>query len=229
MRNYLLICVSLFIAISSISCSNSAGKEVDLGLSVNWAECNLGASSPEEYGDYYAWGELMSKEVFTRDNYSYIFTESGEYILHEDIGGNNGLDPAKDNWDNGWRMPTSSEIKELIEQCTFTCDTYNGVKGIKVVGPNGNSIFLPTGGHMEDSNCLGPIGATTEFPFEYDYGYYWSGSLNNYWASQGEINKDFPLVLSIRHRQDEDDFNAEILSHSMLPFYGCTIRPVKAK
>lgn len=226
MRKYLLICIYIFIAISSISCSNSAGKEVDLGLSVNWAECNLGASSPEEYGDYYAWGELTPKEVYSRETYLWHDPKNREITLYEDnISGWNGLDPAADKWANGWRMPTASEINELIEKCTFSSNTYNGVKGLVVTGPNGNSIFLPTGGHMMDSYCH-RFGGILEFPFEYDSGYYWSGTLNNYWASRGKINSDSPIALSISH----SDCNAEnVWTHSILHYYGCLIRPVKSK
>ena len=115
---------------------------VDLGLSVKWATCNIGASSPEEYGDYFAWGETSpNKAGYRKDNcITYDKTMN-------DISGNAQYDAARTNWGGDWRMPTKAEIEELIYHCTWIWTTQNGVNGYNVTGPNGTSIFLPVAGY----------------------------------------------------------------------------------
>ena len=113
---------------------------VDLGLSVKWATCNVGASKPEEYGDYFAWGETSPKEKYTEEN---SLTYGKQMI---DIAGNALYDAARANWGGNWRMPTRAEMQELLDKCTWTWITQNGVNGYKVTGPNGNKIFLPATG-----------------------------------------------------------------------------------
>ena len=115
---------------------------VDLGLSVKWATCNVGASQPHEYGDYYAWGETTTKNNYTEDNSKTYGKNIG------DISGNPNYDAAAANWGSRWRMPTYTEMKELDDKCTWTWTTENEVNGFKVTGPNGNSIFLPAAGSM---------------------------------------------------------------------------------
>lgn len=147
-----------------LSVSNGELKDghyaVDLGLSVMWATCNIGAGSPEEFGNYFAWGEVDPKERYTDKTYvwgTYLrgnlskYCMSGRYgkcdnrseLLSED-------DAATYNWGGNWRMPTKEDINELIEKCTTEEGYYHGVKGLKVRGPNGNSIFLPAAGHRSD-------------------------------------------------------------------------------
>lgn len=122
---------------------------VDLGLpsGTKWATCNVGSTTPEGYGDYFAWGETSTKSTYTQDNYTYT-------------GDPNNLpssaDAATANWGSGWRMPTQTEMKELINNCTVTWTTQNGVTGSLFTGPNGNSIFLPaagTNGNAGSSGC----------------------------------------------------------------------------
>ena len=149
------------------------GREwIDLGLpsGLKWATCNVGASSPEDYGDYFAWGETETKSEYTESNsLTYGLTISG---LHSqgyiDVGGN--LTPSHDaataNWGGSWRMPTEDEIKELIDECTWTWTTQGGVKGYKVTGPNGNHIFLPVAGYRSGSSLY----------YAGEYGYYWSST-----------------------------------------------------
>ena len=108
---------------------------VDLGLSVKWAMCNVGASSPEDGGDHYAWGETDTKPDYTNDNCS----TSGKDI--GDIAGTS-RDVAHVKWGGSWRMPTKAEYQELLDSCQWVKTVYNGVRGIKVMN-NGNSIFLP--------------------------------------------------------------------------------------
>jgi len=119
---------------------------VDLGLSVNWANCNVGASSPEEYGDYFAWGEVESKEYFTLNNYKYFSNDSFKNI-GSDISGTE-YDAATHNMGDIWRIPTKAEYEELISKCEWKFVTYRRARGWKVTGPNGNSIFLPAAGYM---------------------------------------------------------------------------------
>ena len=142
--------------------SNANGHEyVDLGLSVKWATCNVGASSPEEYGDYYAWGETSTKAEYKESTSLTDGKEMG------DISGNPQYDAATANWGGNWRMPTSDELNELRTQCTWTRMTQNGVDGYKVTSnTTGNSIFLPVAGYKLQTWCTDGGGA----------GYYWSST-----------------------------------------------------
>lgn len=136
---------------------------VDLGLSVKWATCNVGATSPEDYGDYFAWGETETKSTYTEGNSKTNGKSMG------DIAGNSSYDAATANWGGDWRMPTEKEMRELIDKCTWTWTTQNGVKGYKVTSKtNGNSIFLPAAGVRYGSSLY----------FAGSLGYYWSSSPN---------------------------------------------------
>lgn len=147
---------------------------VDLGLpsGVKWATCNVGASSPEEYGNYYAWGETSTKETYDEDNcptdgLSESELQSQGYI---DSEGNltSQYDAATANWGGDWRIPTKAEQQELIDNCTWEWTIQNGVNGYKVTGPNGNSIFLPAACYRDGSShdCAG------------EFGNYWSSTPN---------------------------------------------------
>ena len=139
-------------------------QRVDLGLSVCWAGWNVGANVPEEYGDYFAWGEGTSKESYSK--YSYKYNDVRDYKdIGRDICGTN-YDVARVFWGGNWRMPDEDEFRELLNRCNWTWITCNGVDGYKVTGPNGNSIFLPAAG------CL----SNRETPKE-GFGCYWSGTL----------------------------------------------------
>ena len=129
---------------------------VDLGLSVKWATCNVGANAPEEYGDYFAWGETTTKSSYSSSNcptygLSYTELQSQGYI-----DGEGNLTPQYDaasaNWGGDWRMPTRAEQEELLNNCTWTWTAQNGVNGYSVEGPNGNSIFLPAAGYRFGSS-----------------------------------------------------------------------------
>lgn len=144
------------------------GQMVDLGLSVKWAGWNVGASRPEEYGGYYAWGELHEKSDYYWDTYQYWDQENDECIfIGKNISGTQ-YDVARVKWGGSWRMPTLAECQELIYKCDWTWMTYNGVKGNKVTGPNGNSIFLPAAG-FRGGPSVGSQGSSGSF---------WSGTLN---------------------------------------------------
>lgn len=127
----------------------TAGEVVDLGLSVYWASCNLGASKPEEYGDYYAWGETAPKASYNKKNYTYYNSSTTEYIdIGSEISGTE-YDAAHVNLGGDWRMPTKAEAQELINKCTWEWTQIDGVNGYKVTGPSGKSIFLPAAGLFE--------------------------------------------------------------------------------
>lgn len=157
---------------------------VDLGLpsGLLWATCNVGASSPEDYGDYFAWGETegynSGKTTFDWSTYKWCngtddsLTKYCTRSIYGTVDNKTVLDPADDaahaNWGGSWRMPTMEERVELIEKCTCTWTTQSGVNGYKFVGPNGNSIFLPAAGYRYNSS-FGNVGS---------YGSYWSSSLD---------------------------------------------------
>ena len=135
---------------------------VDLGLpsGLLWATCNVGAKASEEYGDNFAWGETVTKDTYAKENSQ----TSGKTM--NDIAGNAQYDAATANWGGSWRMPTLAELNELRNNCTWTWTTHNGVKGYKVTGPSGASIFLPAAGYKDASSFYN---AGT-------YGYYWSST-----------------------------------------------------
>ena len=137
-------------------------KSVDLGLSVKWATCNVGANKPEEYGDYYAWGETEPKDFYFWDTYKYCDGTYNSLTKYTDSAyGKDGfsdnksvLDPEDDvahvKWGGNWRIPTKEELEELRTKCTWTSTTLNGVKGYSVTsnvdGYTDRSIFLPATG-----------------------------------------------------------------------------------
>jgi hypothetical protein len=148
---------------SSSSNNSVSGKSdanghdyVDLGLSVKWAICNVGANSPEEYGDYFAWGEIAPKTIYTIENYKWwdgAYNKITKYCTFSDYGivDNKTVlelsdDAANVNWGGDWRMPTIKEQKELINKCTWIWNTKNGKNGYTIIGPSGKSIFLPAAG-----------------------------------------------------------------------------------
>ena len=120
---------------------------VDLGLSVKWATCNVGASKPSDYGNYYAWGETKTKPTYTEENSKTYGKSSYNY----DIGGKSSVDAARANWGGTWRLPTMAECQELVDKCTWTPTTQGGSNGCRVSGPNGNSIFLPAAGFYREN------------------------------------------------------------------------------
>ena len=143
-------------------CEIDGHAYVDLGLpsGLLWATCNVGAKASEEYGDGFAWGETSTKETYTKANSQ----TSGKTM--NDITGNAQYDAAAANWGGSWRMPTLAEMSELRNSCTWTWTTHNGVKGYKVTGPNGASIFLPAAGYRDGASYYNAG----------SYGYYWSST-----------------------------------------------------
>lgn len=144
------------------------GQMVDLGLSVKWAGWNVGATKPEEYGGYYAWGEFEEKEDYWVTTYQHYNQESREYVFIGNDISSTEYDVAHVKWGGNWRMPTRRECQELIDKCIWTWITYKGVNGQKVTGPNGNSIFLPAAGA-----CIGQVNGINLI------GYYWSATFGD--------------------------------------------------
>ena len=201
---------------------------VDLGLpsGLKWAKCNLGASKPSDYGDYYSWGETAPKADYDwptykwmqagKSNSNYItkytvadgqtwgiwYDSSGAFIGDNKTVLAAADDAATANLGSPWRMPTADEIKELIDNCTWIWTTQDGVNGYQVDGPNGNAIFLPASGEREDS---GLIDAGTKAR-------YWSSSLRT-------------TLNSYAHHIYFDSGNYE--RQGVLRCYGYSVRPVR--
>ena len=163
-------------------------EAVDLGLPVKWATCNVGASKPEEYGDYFAWGEVDTKERYDWESYKWRGTSSitltkycpkdkNSYWAGEgSADGRTVLEPEDDAahviLGGTWRMPTYKDYVELKNNCTWTWTTQNGVSGKLATGKNGNSIFLPAAGYWEDDQLI------TNFDGGEVIGAYWEATLD---------------------------------------------------
>ncbi len=197
--------------------AGTEGKPVDLGLPSGtlWADHNVGASSPEDYGNYYAWGETSTKSSYMGHKWCKDYLKLTKYCSKSDEGYNGftdrrtTLEPNDDvatsKWGDKWCMPTQAQMEELEEECTWTWTTRGGHNGYDIKGPNGNSIFLPAAGRKQ----------IDDMDDEGEVGYYWSSSLyinmpSN--ASSLEIESDFVDSDSSGSRDD-----------------GYTVRPVRRK
>ena len=178
---------------------------VDLGLSIKWSCCNVGAYLPEECGNYYCWGGLEEMEEdynFSGRNYRYPDSNiSG--TIH---------DVAHMKWGDNWRMPTHAEWQELIDSCVWQRVILNGIKGMLVTGPNDNSIFLPSAGYrgMGETFSCG------------DGGCYWSGTVGESestadpaWSFQFAFNEKLSWIMN------------PVACYESNGFYANSIRPVK--
>ena len=179
--------ITASVAGSTATCTVTVTEHeaVDLGLSVKWATMNVGANAPEEYGDYFALGETEPKDNYSWETYKWCNGSSStmtKYCTSSSYGTVDNKtvldledDAARANWGGTWRMPTYDEYKELVDKCTTTWTSLNGVQGCKVTGPSGNSIFLPAAGYRDDSSLSG------------------AGSNGNYWSSS--LNTGNPLYV----------------------------------
>ena len=168
---------------------------VDLGLSVKWATCNVGASSPSDYGDHYAWGETSTKSSYTEDNCQTY----GKSM--NDIGGNSSYDVARYRWGGSWRLPTKEEFLELRDKCTWTWTTQGGHNGYKVTSKtNGKSIFLPAAGwrYGTSSNHVG------------EFGCYWS-------SLPDESSTEYAYYLRFDSSGHYADWPERVYGHSVRP------------
>lgn len=159
------------------------GETVDLGLPSGtlWSSCNIGASSPEGVGNYYAWGETEVKTIYNESTYKYY--KNGRYVkIGTDISGTE-YDVATTLWGGDWCMPTKQQAQELINNCTRKWTTVNGVDGCKFTSNlNGNSIFIPNGGYKRESNIhkgYAYVMTSTGFYTSSSAGYYSLGCINN--------------------------------------------------
>lgn len=172
--------------VNPVSSTSLPDHAVDLGLSVMWADVNIGADSPEGKGYRFAWGETSSRaNNYLSDTYAYQGKDIGE-----DISGTE-YDAAHVVWGDLWRMPTLTEYKELEDKCTWKWTKKNGHYGYNVTGVNGNSIFLPCCGYRQ--------GKKTYFD---DHGYYWTSTYSN-------ASDDFATILgfSSSHHRSGDNQN----------------------
>ena len=212
---------------------------VDLGLSVKWATCNVGATMPEDYGSYFAWGETTPKGEYTWENYKYraggnlwdnaTFSKYNAKSNRGTVDNKKQLDLSDDaaraNWGGTWRMPTDEEMTELEEKCNWEWTKMGDKEGYKVTSKtNGNSIFLPATSYRDDTG-LSDVGFLDDIGLADDgflddggldderySGYYWSSSL---WAG----NPDYAWHMYFY-------YSDEVLRHYTHRYYGFSIRPV---
>ncbi len=170
---------------------------VDLGLpsGLKWATCNVGATSPEKYGDYFAWGEITTKSDYSSSNSTTYDVSFG------DISGNKNYDVARANWCGTWRLPTQTEMQELVDNCAWEWTSQGWYNGYKVTGKNGKYIFLPAAGYRR-RELLSRVD---------EYGGYWS-------STPHEGNTDYASRLNFYSF-------SYVLSH-YYRYYGYSVRPV---
>ena len=189
--------ISVYLTIPLIAAGQSIqmiqGHEyVDLGLSVLWASCNIGSNSPEEYGDYYAWGETYTKSSYNKMTYKFAGETLGatnlptidaqikamldytKYLGEENKQNPNDVkldivdDVANAQWGNPWRMPTMNEISELVDSCNWEVGEIKGIKGYWAISKvNGNKVFFPLAGYIYD-DVVSDVGKS---------GKYWASEL----------------------------------------------------
>ncbi|MBR5332094.1 MAG: hypothetical protein IKV32_02180 [Muribaculaceae bacterium] len=172
--NFLSIIACVVMCVGTVSCGGPEAVDLGLPSGTKWASYNVGALSPEETGGFYAWGEVEEKNNYSDSTYKYANASNGYRPINigENISGTE-YDVARKNWGGDWRMPTKEEIGELRDNCRWVKIIYNGVRGYKVIGPNGNSIFLPA--------CGCRVGTELRMMGQYNTwknlaGYYWSAS-----------------------------------------------------
>ncbi len=189
-------------------------KFVDLGLpsGLLWAECNVGASSPWEDGDYYAWGETEPKSIYNYDNYKWGgFKNLTKYNSSD---GKTTLDPSDDvatvKWGKECRMPLRTEFEELYNKCDWTWkSSYHGTSGYLVKGPNNQTIFLPASGTREDETL------------------YKHGEDGHYWSSTSPSMRDINNAYRLCFFFDEQNFIWP--SFTIYCRNGLSVRPVAEK
>ena len=177
---------------------------IDLGLTsgTKWACCNIGSNKPEDYGIYFAWGEITARTSdFTKWEYEHFDEENVKII---DIGDNiagTKYDAASTNWGSTWRMPTKEQFEELFKECKYDLLTVNNVNGLRLKGKNGNIIFIPYSGKMVGE------GDAVSHP----------GMIGDYWSStSGSLESAYELFM----------YNILVEIQGEPKVNGLTIRPV---
>lgn len=194
----------------------SGVEAVDLGLPSGtlWANMNVGATSPEKYGGYYAWGEITIKNNFVWSTYKYgnSATSLSKYCVDSKYGTVDNIeeleesdDAASINWSSDWTMPTYSQMKEIFSVCKKTWITLNGISGYQVVGPNGNSIFLPAGSYYDGTTL-----------------HYAVGTHGDYWTKT--VGSDNTCAFGVGFSSTQ--INVTALDPARLRYQGRNIRPV---
>ena len=173
---------------------------IDMGNGLKWSCCNVGAKSPIEYGDYFAWGETKTKTKYAWSNYSLCKGDSYSMTKYCDNGYQGTVDDktllelsddaARVNWGIPWRMPIIGEFSTLINKCTWTWTTISGVKGYLVTASNNNLLFFPAAGYYADSS----VSANSS-------GYYWSSSLGTKYSNDARSL----YFYSYLYKTDDDD------------------------
>lgn len=142
--------------------NNDLYQEIDLGLTVNWANKNVAATEPELYGEYYAFGEIITDNVYDWSTYKWAYVEFN--VFFKKYTTDSVYNPTPDNktqlemsddaarvyCKNKWRIPTKDEFQELSDSCQFVDTIVNKIRVCKIIGPNGNSILLPYAGICHD-------------------------------------------------------------------------------
>lgn len=252
-RAWYLFCVSGMCRMQAIMCTRDAGLSVrpvcssrlkyesngsykghdyvDMGLpgGTLWATCNIGANTPEGYGNYYAWGETETKDTYTWENYIYAEGTSlkdprwTKYCRQSDKG-NNGFtdnlttlqfsdDAARANWGGDWRMPTEDEWDALLEYTTSTWTTQNGVYGWLFTASNGATLFLPAAGRYYEDEDLDKHGV---------------GSDCRYWSSSLE-RVNYAGAVNFGGRYDYDQNKYICYTSNAFRFCGFSVRPVRTR
>ena len=182
-------------AVEAGLCPNTMHPHIiDLGLpsGTKWTCCNVGASSPELYGGYYAWGETLTKEIYSDATYCHYDSENSSYLsIGDDIAGTI-YDVATVKWGDKYRMPSYEQYNELINNCSYEWTTLNGVNGCQFTGPSGGTIFMPAAGYrwgdsLYDAGSGGSYWSSTQNPngsygayyLSFDSGY--ASYYNGYW------------------------------------------------
>ena len=238
MKKFLYLFALIAISLCFVQCEteeigqNGVHKNheyVDLGLSVKWATYNVGATTPEEYGDYFAWGETETKEEYSYKTYKYC--EGSETTLtkycHNKKYGLNGFvdnrlelelkdDAAHANWGGKWRMPTADELDDLRYSCTWEWTTQNGVNGIlgrsRIEGYTDRTIFFPAAGCIyETYGCMG--GETM--------GWYWCSSMREDLEPTHST-----MMLQFLYDEEENEINMLEFNYIFARFVGATVRAV---
>ena len=164
----------------TVSASAAPAEMVDLGLSVKWATWNVGANAPEEFGEFFAWGELGGKSEYSKNTYKYYTDLNGddtmqseEFTFMDNIQGDPKYDPAREQWGGKWRMPTEKEFSELLDDTKIKSEwtSVNGVTGRRFTSlKNGNSIFIPANGYYVSPKEGGYVNKGVR-------AFYWGGNL----------------------------------------------------